>query len=201
MFFLPHDTTIVLHIKGVKGRRLWEVGFAQIHAVFPFIVQGVTCGLVNQTMPPGIINSGGSLNLGLLEYSKTTGNTRENSSPRKGKYPKCPTFSTYINPSIAQGGTLQTNLNALVIALGQGLLIGAMEKPRNRRHKHARIGFTHDIKVVLRQVGKDGKKILQKGVQITAGFRFRFGVGMPIGIARSNGMFDVQPVSRSSWRI
>ena len=65
---VPHDAAIILDIERVKGRRFRpRTCFAMEHAIFPFIVQRITCRLVNQAMPPRVINRSGALNLGLWE--------------------------------------------------------------------------------------------------------------------------------------
>ena len=121
----------------MKGRRLEGliVALAVPHAIFPFIVQSVARREVNQTMIPGIINAGRSLDLGLCADKAVT--TKENDA-RETKVRKLTTslgtetkrkvsneahVFTYINPSIPQGGSLETNGNTRtgggLVALGQ----------------------------------------------------------------------------------
>jgi len=62
----PHDAAVVLNVEGVERGRLFVRPPSQsIHAVLPLRVEGIPGRLVDESVPPGIIDRCRALNLGV----------------------------------------------------------------------------------------------------------------------------------------
>ena len=102
-------------------------------------MQGVSGGLINQAMPPRVVNRSRSLDACV--------------NPSVAE--SC-ALESYVDAIILLAG----------LSLGNGLLIGTVDMPSDRGDKHSGIAFTSQVEIVVLKSIKDTKKVLQKCIEV-----------------------------------
>ena len=140
----PHNAAIVLHVKFVKG----QLTGLSADTIFEFVVQRISSGFVNQTVPPTVVNRGRSLYFG-------------------------------IHPSVANACARQSNVGAAVLVL----VVFLDNVARNAGNKHAGVGFSKDVPIVVLVGFENVEKALEKDVNVRTHVGFVFWQWFAVGKA------------------
>ena len=134
-------------------------------------MKGVSGGLINQAMPPRVV---------------------DRSRP----------LDACVNPSVAESCALESYVDAIILLaglfLGNGILIGTVDMPSDRRDKHSGIAFTGNIETVVLESIKHTKKVLQKSIEISRSLIFILRECIAVTEASANWVLNVQHSSCTS---
>ena len=157
-----------MRIDGNKFSMICTMGFQQ---TYPFDMKGISGGLINQTMPPRVINRSRSLNA-CVDPSVSESCALE----------------LYVNAIILLAQLL----------ISHCLLICTVDILSDGRNKHSGIALTGNVEIVVLESIKDTKEVLQKSIEISRSLIFVFRECIAVTETGTNWVFNVQHGSRTS---
>ena len=156
-------------IDGNKFSMICTMGFQQ---TYPFDMKGISSGLINQTMPPRVINRSRSLD------------------------------ACVDPSSVAESCALESCVNAIILLaqllISDCLLICTVDMPSDGRNKHSGTDLTGNVEIAVLESIKDTKEVLQKSIEISRSLIFVFRECIAVTETGANWVFNAQHGSRTS---